>query len=104
MSSTMKQSRPWKPGMERVTRQALGSSTKAEAVNVSVPELLMSDGYSYQGLTVVISGEKLTTKQIIEVLPFINDHHDGKLSHGELITKINKRIGAESDWDTGSSK
>lgn len=64
----------------------------------------MAEEYSYQGLTVVVSGQKLTTKQIMEVVPFINDHHDGRLTHGELITKINKRIGAESDWDTGAAK
>ena len=64
----------------------------------------MIEKYSYQGLTVVVSGQKLTAKQIKEVMPFINDHHDGRLTHGELITKINKRIGNESDWDNLSAR
>ena len=60
----------------------------------------MTEEYSYQGLTVVVSGKKLTTKQVMSCVPYINDHHDGKLSHGELMTKIQRFIGHESDWDT----
>lgn len=60
----------------------------------------VDDGFSYQGLTVVVSFLPLTSYQVMKVVPYINDHHDGRLSHGELMTKIQRFIGAESDWDS----
>ena len=56
--------------------------------------------FSYQGLTVVVSGKKLNSRQIEAIVPHINAHHDGLMSHGELITRIHKLTGVESDWDS----
>jgi hypothetical protein len=48
------------------------------------------DDESYQGLTVVINGKKLTKKQTREIVPLINSHHAGGMTNGQLLSTINK--------------
>ncbi len=45
---------------------------------------------SYEGLTICIDGVRLDEAQKRVVVPYINDHHEGKLTHHQLIVLSRK--------------
>lgn len=48
-----------------------------------------------RGLTVVVGGKKLSFEHTKLIVPLVNDHHDGVMTHGQLIAAINRMYHTE---------
>lgn len=48
-------------------------------------------------ITIVINGRKLTRNETLLSIDYINAYHDGSINHGELISRINRKLGRDRD-------